>query len=150
MTNISFNNVVHTSHQVRYQYFFIIEIIFESVNLIEKKSDKIEKHYHQNGEQQLSFLKKGTYQNTQAEQKERCSYNYRAWFGQPIIHFLKYQKTRRKTGQKARGHVKSYRAACFTSYFVSCFPIFQEMENTRPHEILHGCVLSYAAALLTW
>ena len=25
-------------------------------------------------------------------------------------------------------------AACFTSYFVSCFPIFQEMESMRPHE----------------
>ena len=76
--------------------------------------------------------------------------NYRGWFGQPIIHFLKYQKTRRKIGQKARGPVKFYAAASFTSYFVSCFPIFQEMENTWPHEILRGRVLSYSAALLTW
>ena len=56
------------------------------------------------------------------------------------IHFLKYQKTRRKIGQKTRGPVKFYAAASFTSYFVSCFPIFQEMENTWPHEILRGHV----------
>ena len=64
---------------------------------------------------------------------------YRGWFGQPIVHSLKYQKRRRKIGQRF------YAAACFTSYFVSCFPIFKEMEKTRPHEILHGRVLSYAA-----
>ena len=31
---------------------------------------------------------------------KRRVWNYRGWFGQPIIHFLKYQKTRRKIGQK--------------------------------------------------
>ena len=72
--------------------------------------------------------------------------NYRGWFGQPIVHFVKYQKTRQKIGQKARGCVKFYTAACFTSCFVSCFPNFQEMENAWPHETLCGCVLSYAAA----
>ena len=35
------------------------------------------------------------------------------------------------------------------SFFVSYFPIFQEMENTWPHEILRGRMLSYVAALCT-
>ena len=39
-------------------------------------------------------------------------------------------------------------AVSFTSYLVSCFPVFQEMENTRRHEILRGRVLSYAVASL--
>ena len=66
------------------------------------------------------------------------TFEYRGWFGQLTVHFLKYQKTRRKIGQKTRDCVKFYAAACFTSYFVSCFPMFQEMENTRPHKILRG------------
>ena len=73
---------------------------------------------------------------------------YCGWFGQPIIHFLKYQKIRRKIGQKIRARLKCYAGACFTSYFVSYFPIFQEMKNTWPHEILPCRVLSYAAAIL--
>ena len=73
---------------------------------------------------------------------------YRSWFGQPIVHFLKYQKTRRKIGLKTSDHVLFYAVACFRSYFALCFPIFQQMENMWPHEILRGRVLSYADASL--
>ena len=34
---------------------------------------------------------------------------------------------------KTENRPKNNVAACFTSYFVSCFPIFQEMENTQTH-----------------
>ena len=77
------------------------------------------------------------------------SLNYRGWFGQSIIHFLKYQKARWEIGQKIRDRAKSHAAACFTSYFISYIPKFQKMQNTRPRKILHGRVLFYAAALLT-
>ena len=73
---------------------------------------------------------------------------YRDWFGQHIIHFLKYQKARRKKNQKTCGRVEFYAADCFTSYFVSCFQTFQEMENTQPHEISRVCVLSCTAPSL--
>ena len=61
-----------------------------------------------------------------------CNKYYRGWLGQPVVHFLKYQKTRQKIGQKTLGRVKFYAAACFTSYFISCFPIFQKWK-TRGH-----------------
>ena len=64
-----------------------------------------------------------------------CIY-YRGWFGQLINYFLKYQKTRLKIDQIARGNEKSLAAVCFTYYFISPVPKFLKMQNTRLRVIL--------------
>ena len=59
-------------HQMRSYYFFIIEIVVESANLIQMS--KIENYYHHDGEQ-LLFSKKNIYIYQNTEQKEGCSCN---------------------------------------------------------------------------
>ena len=54
--------------------------------------------------------------------------------------FPKISENKTDNDQKTRGRVNFHAPACFTSYFVSCFPIFHEMENTPPHKILRGRV----------
>ena len=49
----------------------------EFVWIWQRYKKKIEKHYHQDGEQQLSFLKKIKYQNIQTEQK--AEYSWKAY-----------------------------------------------------------------------
>ena len=50
--------------------------------------------------------------------------------------FPKISEKRWEIGQKTRDRVKFYVVACFTSNSVFWFPIFQETEISRPHEIL--------------
>ena len=56
----------------------------------------------------------------------------------PWLIWATYNSFPKISGNKKENRQKKHAAACFTTYFVSCLPIFQEMENTRPHEILRG------------
>ena len=49
--------------------------LFLKMRIWYRYKNKIEKHYHYNVEQQLSFYKKSTYQKIEAKQKERYSCN---------------------------------------------------------------------------
>ena len=64
--------MLHNTHQVRCCHFFIVEVIAESVNLIQmsKQNRKLLSTWWRT----IRFLRKSTYQNT--EQKEGCSCNF--------------------------------------------------------------------------
>ena len=71
----SYNKFCYASyniHQMKSYYFFIIEIVVESANLIQMS--KIENYYPHDGEQ-LLFSKKNIYIYQNTEQKEGCSCN---------------------------------------------------------------------------
>ena len=59
---------------MRHCHFFIVEIIAESVNLMQML--KQNRNYYHHDEKQLGFYKKSAYQNTKYDQKEGCSCNF--------------------------------------------------------------------------
>ena len=62
----------HNTHQVRYYHFFIVEVIVESVNLIQMS--KWNRKLLSTWWRTIRFLQKSTYENT--GQKEGCSCNF--------------------------------------------------------------------------